>query len=687
MRNLSDDRRLLPAAGATLMSVVLACVYWVSRIGFANPVAPVAFAVGVSLFHFAVPNVAVRIMGTRGLKSVWMSEPVIAIACMAITMLAGVVAFYYNLSAAIGISIIGALAAMWIIVRWLPRNNLKSTVLFLVGAVIFTVWCAGVVWGSRYKMPLFWETLSYKANIHHDTFYYTSMTQMMETYGVPSTGLDGIPIIKYHFGSPWLFGKWAHLIGVDVLTFYSLGYPIIVMPLLFYGVLLLAQGAARSDWRAWAVFLAATVGFIPARALDAFAIWNSNAFISESYLIGMPVFLLVLASGVAFWDRNREARRFGTANSLYLLLFLPVMLGVLGFLKISLMLLLLAVAWYLIVRLWLWTRPVVIASVILSAIVVAITYRIVQLPNQNGGLSPLHFMRFDAAQGWQQFFPLFHLLWTWVYVAGRMWEERITHISQLGVAIRTRRIIDVEVLLVIAVLGFIPGELVSIHGGSAVYFSDVQRWVAIAFIMSRLPGWTAEWKARRTVPEIHTGVGGIRLSRVLGVFVLAPFVITLFVNLAQWPVRVLRTNQALRAELEAQGGESRSAYYPIVTELRNIATLPRETRKHMALFIPQANMQYWSMFTADGRCSWTPMIAPAVAGVALIDGMPAYGCNVTEQYNMPIYAARTARQTSADTTDVAVCAKARAKGFREVMVIDAPPVRPRRVNCYLGLHG
>ena len=36
------------------------------------------------------------------------------------------------------------------------------------------------------------------------------------------------------------------------------------------------------------------------------------------------------------------------------------------------------------------------------------------------------------------------------------------------------------------------------------------------------------------------------------------------------------------------------------------------------------------MFTSDGRCSFTPLIAPAVASVAMIDGVPAYGCKVTE---------------------------------------------------------
>jgi hypothetical protein len=159
------------------------------------------------------------------------------------------------------------------------------------------------------------------------------------------------------------------------------------------------------------------------------------------------------------------------------------------------------------------------------------------------------------------------------------------------------------------------------------------------------------------------------------------------VNLAQWPVRVARANRTLRSELSAQGGEAKSAYYPIVTELREIDRLPRSRRRQMALFIPQSNAQYWSMFTADDRCSWTPMIAPAISGVAMIDGMPAVNCKVTDQYNMPLYAKRSRPQSAADTTDAALCARAKSKGFREVMVIDAPPVRPRLIDCYLGVHG
>jgi hypothetical protein len=92
------------------------------------------------------------------------------------------------------------------------------------------------------------------------------------------------------------------------------------------------------------------------------------------------------------------------------------------------------------------------------------------------------------------------------------------------------------------------------------------------------------------------------------------------------------------------------------------------------------------MFTADGRCTFTPLIAPAIASVAMLDGMPSFGCKVTDQYNMTSYKPRTTPQEPSDVTTEALCAKTRARGFREVMVLtemDQGVPDLRRIDCYL----
>lgn len=671
------ENRETSVVAASIAATVLAAIYWISRYGFENPVAPVVETLGIALFLVAAPLWIVRVVRR---SEWWTSQSVIALGCIGITMSAGILANRTGFSTAILFAAIGLALSLLTLVRWLRTGSIRSSVLFIIGATVFTVWCAGVIWGSRYKMPLFWETLSLNGNIHHDTFYYASLANMLETYGTPSLGIDGIPPVHYHFGSPLLFAKWSDLLGMDVLSFYSLGYPVIVLPLFFSALLTFAvelraafggpETPIKTDWRVWLVFLAATVGFIPTSALDALAVWNSNAFISESYLIGLPVFLFVLGSGLAAREKP---------SVFFLIVFLPVMLAILGFLKISLMLLAFGVALYLVLRLRLYRERRVLASALISALLVSNTYLIVQLPAQNSGISPLHFMRFDAHEGWQQFFPLIHLLWTWVYCWLRAREENIRDFAALKSAVRSRRILDVEILLVIAILGFLPGEIISIHGGSAVYFSDVQRWLALAFIIGRLPLWRKPAPVRSTT---ETGFRAVRLSTIAAVFVAAPFVVTLFMNLAQWPARVLRTNLTTRSAIAS----GKSTYSPIVTALRDIARLPESQRKQSLLFIPQTSSQYWSMFTADGRCTFTPLIAPGIASVAMLDGMPAPDCPITDQYNMTAYTKRTRAQSVADVTDQSLCRKARSRGFHNVIVLEAPsgelPHR-RRIDCYL----
>jgi hypothetical protein len=715
------EGRETTVVATTVVAVVLAKIYWISRIGFDNPIGPVLEALGIALFLIAAPLVITRSIRGNGRSGWWTSQSFVMLMCIAVTTIAGIVAGRTGVSIAPAMAAAGAACAMWTVIRWLSRDKLRISIAFIIGASVFSVWCAGVVWGSRYKMPLFWETLSHNANIHHDTFYYASMANMIETYGVPSTGLDGIPLIRYHFGSMWFYGKLADLLQTDVLTFYSLGYAVIVLPLFLASLLLFStelravfarrdEVPMRRDWKVWLIVLAATVGFIPTDALDAFAVWNSNALISESYLIAMPVFFLLLGVALAFWQSPREQGRVraGAGPLFFLVIVMPATIAALGFLKLSFMVISFALLLYLVLRLGLLRQATVAACVAVSVIAVALTFPMVSLPAQNQGISILDFMRYNSAVGWQQFFPLIHLLWTWVYVAMRIWEDGARDTRQLMSSIKSRRLIDVEVLLVIAIGGFLPGEIVSIHGGSAVYFSDIQRWVALSFIIARFGIWVREWRSRRGVASAESqhprGWRSVRLSTVIGIFVAAPFAVTSIVNLVQWPVRDVRGNLELRRQLIAQGGGAstgirsladhaklaegmeRSPYYPIVTALREIARLPEDYRRRTLLFIPQSNQQYWTMFTADGRCTFTPLIAPGIAAIAMIDGMPPWGCEVSRQYNMTSYHARTHAQTAADLTDAALCTKARAKGFAQVLVLDAPgnsAPRRRRIDCYL----
>src|ERR1019366_1040415 len=156
----------------------------------------------------------------------------------------------------------------------------------------------------------------------------------------------------------------------------------------------------------------------------------------------------------------------------------------LGFLKVSLMLLALAAFLWTVLRTRLFKDRVFIAGAVLWLIVSAITFKLVSVPAQNQGITPFAFMRYSADGQWWPYFILLHLFWSWIYIAFRIREENVPTLSDLSQAVRQERLLDAEIVAVVAICGFLPGELITIHGGSAVYFSDVQRWLAAPLVMA-----------------------------------------------------------------------------------------------------------------------------------------------------------------------------------------------------------
>lgn len=696
--------------GATLVAMLTSAAYVTARWGFVTSVESVLRPLGLSLFILTSPYWVIRLLPHHARAA----HHLLTLGAILITALAGLTGAAARMPGAF-ISFTGLLSGAAAVISWLRRDNLRSRLPFVPAAFAIAIWAIGVIWTSRYKMPLYWETLGTTANVHHDPLYVAAMGNMISTYGVPSTGLDGVPYVHYHYGSAWLLSQWAALTDTDLLSFYSWGYVVVLLPLFLAAIGFLAIEAAAAipklertraqegpvpdrggngvlhlatnRW-AWLVLAVASIGVLPERALYDMAVWNAHVLISESYLAGLTVFLLVLAACL------RLRAHLGTTRVLYA--FLPIALAALGFLKVSLMVLLLAIVMYLALRTGKWKSRLISGALFLMVVICAATFSVVALTAHNGGISPFNFIRSSTPPGWHQFFPLIHFAWTVVYLTGRLWEEGAASFRAIKEAVLAGRLVDAELVLLLAVLGFLPGELLLIHGGSAIYFSDVQRWVAVALTMSRAGWWITLRRERQAsspeiigTPERGKRIASMRLSTILAIFILAPFAFTMLANTVKPALRLARQNLSTRSAIIANAdtgpsshrsrlfdaaalarGIDRGRYRDLIEALRN---LEARRASDMALFIPQSYRLFWEMFDRDDRCTYTPLVAPAVSGLALIDGMPYFGCVVTDQYNMNAYQARVRLQSPRDASDAAVCARATAKGFRRVAKLFADP--------------
>lgn len=710
---------IVVAAG--IVSIGMAAIYWALRIGFENPLLDSARPVALALFILTFPLVTGsgmrRLHGNeQGTAPLWWgSYPFLSLLGLALTGILGRLVPIVGFSPLPLLAVVGVIVFLVVFVRWITRSPLWGSLLLVAGSVAFSVWAAGVVWGTIYKNPLFYENYVLNGLIHHDVLPLAAIGNMLNTYHVATTGIDGLTYVPYHWGTPWLFAQFSNLTGDKLFDFYQLGFAVTMIPFFFGGILAFAVAMRnrrktrdagqdlRGDFRFWFVFLAACVGIIPLAGLEGMAVWTM-LLISESYVVAVPCALLLLATVVIFYDgaSQRAAADAGRgraiADSLFVLIAVPFGIVALGYLKISLMVLGVVLAMYALFRLRLYRRSLYVAAAVLLLGLSYYAYGQVSLPAHREGFSPFDFLWSYVRPAWWPFWPIVHLLWSWIYVAVRLRSEGVGTVADLKEAVAERRLLDVEAVVLVSLVGVAPGLVMHIDGGSAFYFSDVQRWLALGLMLSRLPtllpgifGEAAPKRLRRSTGFLSR-LDNVSMRKITIAFLLLPVVGSMLANSVAWPIAMLRANAATRHALypaEARAGIplglhglvrlhdaptlneglSRSPNFAVAEALRGLSKLPVSVRSHSALFIPQNQTAFWESLKRPGACTFHSLLATALSATAMIDGTPPYGCKVSRYYGFGQFAPRTRPQTIADTQPDQLCRRAAAAGLDRVIVL------------------
>ena len=669
----SDDRSFgTVAVTASFLAIGLAAIYWISRAGLANPTRPVIEVTLVSLFMINAPYTArlisVKLDVRRGWATSYGSYWLLAIL---ITALAG--RFAGNTVLPVFLAA-GALTFVVTIVDWLRHGSLWRSAIVIIGSLAFSTFAGGVVWGRIYKSPVFMEMLATTGIVHHDSISLAAMASMLLTYGVPTTALDGLPYMAYHWGSPWLFAQLSKLLGRSPLDFYNFGYVITILPFFFGGILAfatemrstLAKAASvdlRNNLKLLAIFVIALVGVFPITGMDRMGVWTSNLIISESYAVGLPVALLLLAITVVYWKSE-------TRGWIYPLLILPAGIIVLGYLKISFMILGFLAALYAGARKGFYRKPLYLLAGVAMTGLFLFTLGNVSLPAHREGLVPLDFLKSFVPFSWWPFFFLVHLFWSWLYVVLRLRSEGVRTFADLRQALSAHRILDVEIVALVALAGVGPGLVAHIDGGSAFYFSDIQRWLSVGLLIGtagtlvRIGSRNLESaQPRRFAP------GSISVRSLLVALVALPLLVSMASNFVHWTKRMAAQNRAVKVAVAEAGGIDGTKNQRVLTELTALRELPLEERRQTGLFIPQNESRYWTVLARPGACSFSGHIAPTLTGITMIDGMPPVGCTLSPYYGLSLFEPRSRPQMPADTVPAALCRRATRWGLTRVLTL------------------
>ncbi len=492
-----------------------------------------------------------------------------------------------------------------------PRSSLRLllTLPALIGLLLFALWVLGVVWGSGYAIINARSALA-SGYASADTLYLSAYAAMLQTYGVPSTGLDGLPFVPYHFGANWVAGQLAQLLNLSTFTVYNHIFPI-VLPVLYIAAFLwfVAGLHPQKGWQRsilfWGVLLAGTVRMLPPTISETFGM-TAFSFLSESNLLSFA-FLFAMAGLLL---RGIYRRRW------FLWAGLPLACLAIGLTKQSTLYLFVAVLAVLFLYYRFYRRPAYWLAAFLVALVCIPCYLV-----SNGYYTAASVAPFDYLATVVHGSPLIWLLinfgWSWLYMGLRLRERKPPYP-------------DLIVLSVLCIAGIIPTLLLRIPDGSGAYFIDLQRFVALAFLLAWLP----------SRPRFRLWQRVLLAS--ISVLVLGNVLISAL-YLSNWLQAVQPAESAVLDQLEALAAA--------------------DDKADTALYIPRDH-PYWALMSQDDQPQTCPpigFVAPALTGMALIDGVPNGHCSEIQGYGYSAYTEAL----------VPLCDRAHEYGLSRVLVLDS----------------
>ncbi|MEA5616577.1 hypothetical protein VB711_01805 [Cronbergia sp. UHCC 0137] len=495
-----EDAKNTIAIFSTTMAFSIAIVYYIARIGFDNPILPILKTLSLSSFLLLLPQ-GYRFFSQKlqlNIKPSWLNcDAAISLWGLIIIIFLGIVASYLNLNLFILIFCIGfLLLAINYIIFWQPGTT-RQNFRFILVTILFSLYIASFKYGTGYLNPLFTEGLIQK-NAHIDQLFHAAISNIIKTYGIPSTGIDGLVYLPYHYGSHWLFAHLSSLLNMEILIFYQLAYPVIIVPFFFQKILEFSFDFRRKfindsvdiklriNWLLWFIFFLGFLGFIPRVLSFQAGFWVFSPLSAESHVTAFAISFMAFSLALQVNINSLYHNNISWIEAILPALVLPCLISTVAILKISVGVLLFCVSIYLVVRFKLYKSKVYVTSLFILTVMFATAFLLAKNP------SPSPFKLFAFIQDWVEdpWKPFwFHLtfFWSWIYIIFVVKMKNIKNIKDFITAINQFMVIDIEVILLLCIVGAAPGMLLQIGGGSAYYFTDFQIVFSLSLLIANIP--------------------------------------------------------------------------------------------------------------------------------------------------------------------------------------------------------
>lgn len=687
------------------VATVMAFIYWLCRAGLRDN-SPWIFIhiLPLSYFVFLLPsfikNIRLCLKNKRN-DSYFDSHSFLVILSLTLVVVAGLIAPYLPFKIELLFTIAGISLFVWYGIQSLSYLRFWSFLLVMVALLVFSLVLANAAWTGCYENPLFLELLS-TGYVQRDTLFHSAVVSMIKTYGIPSTGLNGIPYLPYHFGSHWIFAQISKLTAVNPVQFYQVGYPLIFVPLFFHSLFLFvidlkeSYGEHVERWNLltnygfWVVFLVIIIGFIPTSVVEHVHI--KNMVTSESYCLSLT--LSFLTGAVLL--KTADSHLFRSVGSFWI--FWVLMTGLvlaITLTKISTGFLFASVLGYLFVRYGLYRSPKCLIGFVLASFVFLAEFVLI-VPG------PFYWIRgfLPREDPVQQTIviiaaPLFYnIILSIIYALYRIWEIQTSKACQ-SINQSRFKYVDLEIIFLLLVASICALMAMHLSNGIHSYFADIQKWFTFILFLSILTRlWNNIKHFRwRFVPTLAVICFSLCVSTIVlknmyydarNFFGRLAYYHYRIINGSQGPKVFYRDFEELKEILQTSSLHNKIEWitekyiylrnqtqkvvdenerYALLQRLQLVGQMALSEKKGAVLYIPRLLNSYWNMID----CGAIPFVAPALSGLSLIQGLPESKCR-QETYGYRTYNQRDFQTLSGVLLPGDIIKSALAKGFQRVLL-------------------
>lgn len=557
---------------------------------------------------------------------------------------------------------------------------------------LFSIFIGSVVWKNGWQGPMFTEQLSVMSLSEIDVLFHSAVIGVIKTHGLPSTGLDGIPYLPYHWGSHWIFAQFSNILNMNGLLFCNIGFPLIFIPLylkgIFYGVFSIRR-YKKFDFNVNSLLLLLLIVPIIHFTSEVTTVPIDN----YSYVMSLMLSFLLFSLCIEYLNENQKKTNVRIIDYIFLLLLIPLFIGVIALVKISIPFILLGLYLYLIYRFRLYKKYIVLLSFLFSSIIVLTILFVATdiLVTHSNSVGIITIFQSITKYGRLSFVLNYAGIVVFIYLFLK--KKKISTFEELKNMITSKQyILELEILPYILIISLIPGLIGMNSGGSDFYFYNFQYWLSVVFILGYLPylftfnkmsqfferGKIFSYIKIILIFGITLEVTGNYFSQIsdnlkynLKVRSKINNISAERISLKRAALNLMKGNNILGIAKESNGSAlTNNRRYQLLDLLNKIDKDNSINKKETCIYIPKTNDVFWGM---QIRVDGTPFIVPGLTSIAMIDGVPDY-LNPTARKlrGYHVYNKDFDKQGENNYTELSIDelkSKAREKGFSTIIKI------------------